>query len=91
MSIKEIMKIGTNGMTTAEKQEEQERRIQVSERINLLQVRILGYEQESKKVASGSAEAKELKAKIRKYNREMSRIKGSESEWLKQAAWFLYV
>ena len=36
MTIKEIMKIGTAGMNTAQKMEEQERRIEVSQRINLL-------------------------------------------------------
>lgn len=90
MTIKEIMKIGTKGMTTAEKMEEQERRIQVSERINLIQVRMLDCEREQKKVEKNSKADKMLKAKARSYNRELLRIKGAEHEWLKEAAWFLY-
>lgn len=90
MSIKEIMKIGTAGMTTAQKQEEQERRIQVSERINLLQVRMIACEGEQKKVDKGSKAEKMLKSKIRNYQKEMNRIKGEERNWLREAAWFLY-
>ena len=90
MTIKEIMKIGTKGMTAAEKQKEQERRIQVSERINLIQVRMMDCEREQKKVENGSKSQKVLKAKVRSYSRELLRIKGAEHDWLKEAAWFLY-
>lgn len=90
MTIKEIMKIGTSGMTTAEKMEEQERRVQVCVRINQLQVRVIGCEAEAKKVEKGSKADKFLKAKIRKCNRELNRIKGAESVWLREAAWFMY-
>ena len=90
MSIKEVMTIGTSGMTTAQKQEEQEHRIKVCERINLLQVRILGCEKAVKGCENGSKAAKELNYRIKQYNREMNRIKGEESHWLKEAAWFMY-
>ena len=90
MTIKEIMEIGTSGMSTAQKQEEKERRIGVGERINLLQVRMMDCEREAKKVEKGSEASKMLNRKIRSYAREMRRIKASESEWLREAAWFLY-
>ena len=90
MTIKDIMKIGTKGMNAKQKQEEQERRIAVSERINLLQVRIITCEGEAKKLEKGSPAAKKLNAKVRGYNRELQRIKGDESVWLKEAAFFLY-
>lgn len=90
MTIKDIMKIGTKGMSAIEREQEQERRIKVSERINLLQVKIVGCEAEAKKAAKGSSDEKRLKGKIRGYNREISKIKGDESVWLREAAWFLY-
>ena len=90
MSIKEIMTIGTSGMNTAQKQEEQEHRIKVCERINLLQVRIIGCERAVKTCESGSKAARELNYRIKQYHREMNRIKGEESHWLKEAAWFMY-
>ena len=90
MTIKEIMEIGTSGMSTAQKQKEQERRISVSERINQLQVKTISCEREVKKVEKGSEGAKVLNRKIRSYNRELNRIKASESSWLREAAWFLY-
>ena len=90
MTIKEIMEIGTSGMDTAQKQEEQERRIMVSERINLLQVKTIACEKEAKKVEKGSETSKMLNRKIKSYARELNRIKASESEWLREAAWFMY-
>ena len=90
MTIKEIMKIGCDGMNTAQKMEEQERRVKVSERINLLQVRMIACEREVKKVEKGSKAAKMLNGKIKHANRELNRIKASESVWLREAAWFLY-
>ena len=90
MTIREIMKIGTKGMSTAEKLEEQERRISVSERINQLQVKTIACEKEVKKVEKGSEAARMLNRKIKSYNRELNRIKASESEWLREAAWFMY-
>lgn len=90
MTIKEIMKIGTSGMSTAQKMEEQERRIEVSQKINQLQVKVIECESEAKKVEKGSPAAKMLNSKIRKANKELKRIKSAESVWLREAAWFLY-
>ena len=90
MTIKEIMKIGTKGMNTAQKKEEQERRINVSIRINQIQAKRLACEQEVKKCAKGSPAAKLLNGRIRNYNRELNKIKADESIWLREAAWFMY-
>lgn len=90
MSINEIMKIGTKGMNTAQKQEEQERRIKVSERINLIQSKKVACENEAKGCEKGSPVAKMLNGKIKQYNRELNKIKADESEWLKEVAWFMY-
>ena len=90
MTIKEIMKIGMSGMNTAQKQEEQERRIEVSVRINRLQEKVVSCQSEAKKVEKGSPAAKMLNSKIKKANKELNRIKADESIWLREAAWFLY-
>lgn len=75
MTVKAVMELGTKGMNTAQKQEEKERRIAVVEKINKIGMKI---------------KRSEDKKEIRKYNRELSRIKAEESIWLKEAAWFLY-
>ena len=90
MSINEIMKIGTAGMSKAQKEAEKERRIEVSQRINLLQVRMMDCESEAKKVEKGSPAARLLNGKIRKANKELNSIKGSDKVWLREAAWFMY-
>lgn len=90
MTIKEIMKIGTSGMNTAQRMEEQERRIEVSVRINRLQEKVVACEGEAKKVEKGSPAAKILNSKIRKAKKELNRIKADESVWLREAAWFMY-
>ena len=90
MTIKEIMKIGTSGMNTAQKMEEQERRIEISVRINRLQEKVVACESEARKVEKGSPASKMLNSKIRKANKELNRIKADESVWLREAAWFMY-
>lgn len=75
MSIKEVMSIGTNGMSKAQTEVEQERRLKVVERINRLGAKI-----------AASADKKQIKW----FKRELNRIKGEEHVWLKEAAWFLY-
>ena len=90
MSINEIMKIGTAGMNTAQRMEEQERRIAVSQRINTLQVRMIECESEAKKVEKGSPAARLLNGKIRRAKKELNGIKGAEKAWLREAAWFMY-
>lgn len=90
MSINEIMKAGTNGMSKAEKAAEQERRLKVSLRINLLGNRVDGGKTALRMCEKGSAEAKKLNAQIRVWERELAKIKRDESVWLKKAAWFMY-
>ena len=75
MTIKEMMKIGTSGMTDQQKDEEQARRLKVVERINHLGKLATLLDDQKKK---------------NRCNRELKRIKADESEWLKQAAWFMY-
>ena len=72
MSIKEVMQIGTSGMTASQKEAEQARRLKVVERINHI----------SKPVTDSK--------KQNRYKRELRKIKAYESEWLREAAWFLY-
>jgi hypothetical protein len=90
MTIKEIMKIGTSGMNTAQKMEEQERRIEISVRINRLQEKVVACESEARKVEKGSPAARMLNGRIRKAKKELNRIKADESVWLREAAWFMY-
>ena len=90
MTIKEIMNIGTKGMSKAQREVEQERRVKVVERINLLGNRVSGCKSELQKCEKGSQAAKKLNGKIKDMNRELNRIKGEESRWLKEAAWFMY-
>ena len=90
MSINEIMTIGTAGMSKAQKEAEKERRIEVSQRINLLQVRMMDCESEAKKVEKGSTAARLLNGKIRRAKKELNSIKGAEKVWLREAAWFMY-
>ena len=90
MTIKEIMKIGTSGMNTAQRNEERERRIEVSVRINRLQEKVIACEAEARKVEKGSPASRMLKSKIRTANKELNRIKADESVWLREAAWFMY-
>ena len=78
MTIKEIMNIGTKGMSKEQKEAEQERRLKVCEKINTI----------GRKIQISKADGN--KAKARQYSRELNRIKGEESEWLKSAAWFMY-
>lgn len=90
MTIKEIMQIGTSGMNSAQKYEEQERRLEVSNRLNVLHFRIEGCQKSVQECKKGSEAEKMLNSRIKQYKREMNRIKAAESEWLKQAAWFMY-
>ena len=75
MSINDVMKIGTKGMTQEQITAERERRIGVVEKINQI----------------GDKIAKcEIEKKVKKYKREIDKIKADESVWMKEAAWFLY-
>ena len=90
MTLKDIMKIGTKGMSAQEREQEQERRLKVAERVTLLGNRIYGGKIALKGCAKGSADEKKLNSQIKDWNRELNRIKGDESCWLKEAAWFIY-
>ena len=90
MTIKDIMSIGTKGMSARERSAEQERRVAVAERINLLGSRIAGCKADLQGCEKGSPAAKKLNGKVRGMTRELNRIKGAEGAWLKEAAWFLY-
>lgn len=82
MMIKELMKIGTNGMTEEQKDEELARRLKVVDRINKLA--------ESVKQIENLPDDKARKNQKKSYARKLKRIKADESVWLKQAAWFMY-
>lgn len=82
MTIKELMKIGTSGMTEKQKDEELARRLKVAERINKLA--------ESVKQIEGLPDDKARKNQKKSYARKLKQIKADESVWLKQAAWFMY-
>ena len=64
--------------------------MKVAERINLLGNRVNGCRAELQKCEKGSPAAKQLNGKIKDMNRELNRIKGAESAWLREAAWFMY-
>ena len=75
MSINEVMKIGTQDMTQEQIAAERDRRIGVVEKINQI----------------GDKIAKcEIEKKVKKYKREIDKIKADESWWMKEADWFLY-
>lgn len=75
MSINEVMKIGTQDMAQEQITAERDRRIGVVEKINQI----------------GDKIAKcEIENKVKKYKREIDKIKADESVWMKEVAWFIY-
>ena len=74
MTIKQVMEIGTTGMTEKEKEAEQARRLSVAEKVTKLGEMLKEADEKQK----------------RKLVRSMKRIKSNESAWLREAAWFLY-
>ena len=92
MTLRDIMEIGTSGMTATEKREEQARRLEVARKVTQLGERardlrkclaILNFRE-------GSESKKSYEKEIRSCERKLRRIKADESEWLKHAAWFMY-
>lgn len=75
MSVNDVMKIGTKGMTQEQIAVERDRRIGVVEKINQIGDKIVKCE---------------IEKKVKKYKREIDKIKADESVWMKEAAWFLY-
>ena len=92
MTIKEIMKIGTDGMSMVEKNTEQERRLDVARKVTKLGERanVLRKSLEILNFRKGSEARKSYEKEIRSCERKLRRIKADEGEWLKQAAWFMY-
>lgn len=90
MSIKEIMEIGTQGMNTAQKQEEKERRVKVVERINTIGEKIARIDVQLKILPAEYHACKIWKQRKQEYVRQLRKIKSDESIWLKEAAWFMY-
>jgi hypothetical protein len=74
MTIKEIMQIGCDGMDEKQMAAEQERRLQVAEKVRKMGDRMAVADEKQK----------------RKLSRAMNRIKADESVWLREAAWFMY-
>ena len=91
MSITEIMRIGTSGMTAEQKDEEQARRMKVVDRINYIGTMTDRINVQLQLLPANYKACKIWKNKKSRYNRELKRIKANESEWLRQAAWFMYV
>ena len=74
MTIKEIMQIGCDGMDEKQMAAERIRRLQVAEKVTKLGYRMAVADEKQRK----------------KLARAMNRIKADESEWLREAAWFMY-
>ena len=91
MTIKEIMKIGTDGMNAEQKQEEKERRIKVVERVNYMAEMVNRINVQLKLLPADYKVCRIWKNRRNRYNRELKRIKAAESVWLREAAWFMYV
>ena len=74
MSINEIMKIGTKGMTTEEKREEQERRIKVAEKINAIGEKIARIDVQLKLLPAEYGACKVWKQRKQEYIRQIRKI-----------------
>ena len=90
MTIREMMKIGTSGMSEKQKEAEQARRLKVVERINHMAEVIRKIDVQLEILPADYKCCKVWKNRKKSYAREPKRIKANESEWLKQAAWFMY-
>lgn len=92
MSINDVMKIGTKGMTQEQITAERNRRIGVVEKINQIGEKVDGLQKclSILNLKQGSDARKAYEKKIRQLKKSMDRIKSDESLWMKEAAWFLY-
>lgn len=90
MTINEVMKIATEGMSTAQQQEEKERRIKTVERLNKLNEKVNRINIHLKLLPPEYECCKIWKNRRNSYNREIRKIKANESAWLKEVAWFIY-
>lgn len=75
MTVKQMMTIGCKGLSQAQIDAEQSRRLKVVERLNKLGALLPTVTD---------------KPKRNRIVREMRSIKADESIWLKEVAWFLY-
>lgn len=90
MSINEVMKIGTAGMTEEQRQTEQERRLKVVEKLNKMNEKIERINVQLKILPAEYGVCKIWRQRKAGYNRQIRKIKADESEWLKVVAWFMY-
>ena len=90
MTINEVMQIATDGMNTAQRQEEKERRLKVVARINKLGWKINQIDIQLSVLPASYKACKIWRQKKAYYNRQIRQIKAEENAWLKRAAWFIY-
>ena len=90
MTINDVMKIATEGMNTAQRQEEKERRIKTVERLNKLDEKVKRINIHLKLLPAECDCCKIWRNRRNSYNREIRKIKANESAWLKEVAWFIY-
>ena len=90
MSINDVMKIATEGMTVEQRQEEKERRLKVVARINKLGWKINQIDIQLSVLPANYKACKIWKQKKAYYNRQIRQIKAEENAWLKRVAWFIY-
>ena len=90
MTIEANLKFGTEGMTATEKQAEALRRVKVIEKVNALGEKISRIDVQLKILPAEYGCCKTWKRMRKGYQRQINRIKASESAWLREAAWFLY-
>ena len=90
MSIKEVMKIGTDGMNESELVAEQERRIEVGRKVTEIGTKINDVKACREIEKEGSPARKMYDKQLRKLTKALSQIKADERVWMKEAAYFLY-
>ena len=90
MTINEVMQIATDGMNTAQRQEEKERRLKVVEKLNKISDKVKAIDIQLKILPSGYGCCKIWKRRKANYIRQIRQIKADESAWLREVAWFLY-
>ena len=90
MTITEAMKIGTNGFTPEQMDEEQARRLKVVDRINYMDEMIKRINLQLALLPENYKCCKIWRNRKSRYKSEFKRIKAAESEWLKHVAWFIY-
>ena len=92
MTVKELMKIGCEGMNADQGKAEEDRRLKVCEKINQIgeRYKVLQIGFIALKDQKGSPVLKKINAKKRQCAKALDKIKREESVWLREAGWFLY-